>query len=120
MIQRPQDAEQERSEVVIRQSAVRGFAKRGVECRTGRGYPDPVGPTVFKWKGYRFFFFSREERRPHVHAMCSDGEAKFWLDPTVELAKNHGMSSAQVSELKMTVEDRKHDILDAWRKHFAG
>jgi len=52
--------------------------------------------------------------------MCSDGEAKFWLDPTVELAKNHGMSAAQVSELKMTVEDRKHDILDAWRKHFAG
>jgi hypothetical protein len=34
-------------------------------------------PTVFHWKGYRFFFFSREETRPHVHVSCSDGEAKF-------------------------------------------
>lgn len=31
-----------------------------------------VSPTVFKWKSYRFFFFSREESRPHV-----EGEAKW-------------------------------------------
>ena len=75
---------------------------------------------MFRWKGYRFFFFSREERRPHVHAFCSDGEAKFWLDPRIELAANHGLSQVQVNELEKTVEERQHDILDAWRKHFAG
>lgn len=79
-----------------------------------------MSPTVFKWKGYRFFFFSREERRPHVHASCPDGEAKFWLEPTVELARNHGLSAAQVTELKKTVEEKQDDIFDAWRKHFAG
>lgn len=78
-----------------------------------------MSPTVFKWKAYRFFFFSREERRPHVHVSCPDGEAKFWLDPAVELAGNHGLSPTQVTELKKTVEDRIDDILDAWRKHFA-
>jgi hypothetical protein len=36
-----------------------------------------MSPTVFRWKGYRFFFFSREEERKHVHVTCADGEAKF-------------------------------------------
>jgi hypothetical protein len=77
-----------------------------------------MSPTVFKWKGYRFFFFSREETRAHVHVYCSDGVAKFWLEPTVELTKSHGLTTAQLTELKKTVEERKNDILNAWRKHF--
>lgn len=79
-----------------------------------------MSPTVFKWKDYRFFFFSREERRTHVHAICPDGEAKFWLEPSVDLARNYGLSQAQVTELKKIVEEKRNDILDAWRKHFAG
>ena len=77
-----------------------------------------MSPTVFKLNGYRFFFFSKEERRPHVHVSCADGEAKFWLEPTVEIARNHGLSQEQVTELKRTVEEKRNDILDAWRKHF--
>jgi hypothetical protein len=77
-----------------------------------------MSPTVFKWKGYRFFFFSREETRSHIHVHCSEGEAKFWLEPGVELAKSHGLSAAQLTELKKAVETRKDDILDAWRRHF--
>jgi len=49
-----------------------------------------MSPTVFREKGYRFFFFSREESRMHVHVVSGDGEAKFWLEPDLELAKNHG------------------------------
>jgi hypothetical protein len=79
-----------------------------------------MSPTVFKWKGYRFFFFSREEPRPHVHVYCSDGEAKFWLEPTVEVAKNHALSEVQVAQVKKVVEERKNDILDAWYRHFPG
>jgi len=79
-----------------------------------------VSPTVFKWKEYRFFFFSREERRPHIHIHCQDGEAKFWLEPDVDLAKNHGLSAEQLTEIKRMVEDRRSEIIDAWRKHFPG
>jgi len=79
-----------------------------------------MSPTVFKWKGYRFFFFSREEPRLHVHAVCPEGEAKFWLEPTVELARNYSLSQTQVAELKKMVEENQNDIRDAWRKHFAG
>ncbi|PYS08600.1 MAG: hypothetical protein DMG15_26575, partial [Acidobacteria bacterium] len=41
-----------------------------------------MSPTVFQEKGFRFFFFSKEESRKHVHAYSGDGEAKFWLEPT--------------------------------------
>ncbi len=79
-----------------------------------------MSPTVFKWRGYRFFFFSREEPRLHVHVVCSDGEAKFWLEPGVELARNHGLSPVQVAELKSMVEEKRDELCNAWRAHFTG
>ena len=54
----------------------------------------------------------------HVHVYCVDGEAKFWLEPQVFLAKNYGLSKVQIAELTQVVEDRKHDIANAWKKHF--
>lgn len=36
-------------------------------------------------KGFRFYFFSREEPRAHVHVQHAEGEATFWIEPTVEL-----------------------------------
>jgi hypothetical protein len=77
-----------------------------------------MSPTVLRWKGYRFFFFSREEARPHVHVSCPDGEAKFWLAPTVSAASNYGLSNTQLSQLKKVVEDKKDAILGSWQKHF--
>jgi len=29
----------------------------------------------------------------HVHVHCSNGEAKFWLEPDVELAQNYGLNN---------------------------
>jgi len=55
-----------------------------------------MSPTVFRDHGYRFHFFSREETRMHVHASCADGEAKFWLEPEIELAKNLHLTRSQI------------------------
>jgi hypothetical protein len=43
-----------------------------------------MSPTVLREKGYRFFFFSREESRMHIHVAYADREAKFWLSPQIE------------------------------------
>jgi hypothetical protein len=51
-----------------------------------------MSPTVFRVGRYRFYFFSREEDRAHVHVTCPDGEAKFWLEPVVSVAANAGLS----------------------------
>jgi len=59
-----------------------------------------MSPTVFKEKGYRFFFFSREESRMHVHIVSGEGEAKFWLEPEIELAKNYNYTEKQLKEIE--------------------
>ncbi len=77
-----------------------------------------MSPTIFREGGFRFFFFSREEPRLHVHVHHPDGEAKFWLEPAIELAQNHGLSDRQVRAAESLVRKHEHDIRAAWRDHF--
>jgi hypothetical protein len=77
-----------------------------------------VSPTIFQEGGLRFFFFSREEKRLHVHAMSADGEAKFWLEPSIELANNYGLNARHVREALRLIEERKDEIRAAWHAHF--
>lgn len=42
-----------------------------------------MSPTVFRYKNFRFHFFSREEPRMHVHVISGHGEAKFWMEPDI-------------------------------------
>ena len=69
---------------------------------------------------HRFFFFSREETRMHVHVAHPDGEAKFWLVPAVELATQTGLAKHIIGEAQQLVEDHRQEIIDAWNKHFPG
>lgn len=77
-----------------------------------------MSPTIFREKGYRFFFFSREELRMHVHVHAAEGEAKFWLDPEIELAKNHKFSRKHLREIEKIIEDHYEEFKKAWEIHF--
>ena len=77
-----------------------------------------MAPTVFREGSFRFFFFSREESRIHIHVAHTDGEAKFWLEPSIELALNKGLNSKQVSEALLLVQQHREEILNAWKQHF--
>ena len=77
-----------------------------------------MAPTVFREGAFRFFFFSREESRIHIHVAHTDGEAKFWLKPSIELAINQGLNSKQISEALMLVKNHEKEILNAWHDHF--
>lgn len=77
-----------------------------------------MSPTIFKAGGFRFYFFSREETRKHVHVYCERGEAKFWLEPNIELAQNFGMATRQIRVVKNLIEEHYDEICDAWKKHF--
>ena len=63
-----------------------------------------MSPTVYREDGYRFFFFSREENRMHIHVVSNDGEAKFWLEPEIELAVNFHFSRKQLKLLESLIE----------------
>ncbi len=77
-----------------------------------------MSPTVFRYRNFRFFFFSREEQRIHIHVRSTDGEAKFWLDPDIELAVQRGLSSKELKELGEIVREKEDEIREHWNRHF--
>lgn len=77
-----------------------------------------MSPTVLRVRGYRFYFFSREERRPHVHVQHAIGEAKFWLEPRLELAQNYGLTSSRVNTALRIIQEHQDAIRATWEKHF--
>ncbi len=77
-----------------------------------------MSPTIFREGGFRFYFFSREEPRMHVHVHCADGEAKFWLEPAIELAQTSGMNDRLVRAALLLVQAHEHEIRNAWQQHF--
>ena len=75
-------------------------------------------PTVLRVGRFRFFFFSNEAQEPpHVHVRASDGQAKFWLDPT-RLAWNNGFRGHELNEIERIVIEHRNALLDAWNEYF--
>lgn len=54
------------------------------------------------------------------HTAHPEGEAKFWLTPSVHLAKNVGLSGVQLRQAQAVVEAHIQEIQDAWNRHFWG
>lgn len=77
-----------------------------------------MSPTIFKASGLRFYFFSREEERPHVHVQGPRGEAKFWLEPAIELARDYGLGARSVTTALRLIREHENEIRAAWKKHF--
>ena len=77
-----------------------------------------MSPSIFREKGYRFYFLSNEEDRIHVHVTSEDGEAKFWLEPILSLSVYHGLNAKKLNEIQLIIEARKDEIVKAWQKHF--
>lgn len=77
-----------------------------------------MSPTVLRAGGFRFYFFSREETRMHIHVYHQEGEAKFWLEPEIELAKNYGLSPRRVTAALKLIRRHENEIRTAWKKHF--
>jgi hypothetical protein len=77
-----------------------------------------MSPSVFRLKGYRFYFLSNEETRIHIHVTCEQGEAKFWIKPVVSLALGHGLNPKRLMEIQKIIEEHKDEIVKGWQKHF--
>lgn len=79
-----------------------------------------MAPTVVRDGPYRLFFFSREEPRMHIHVAHPHGEAKFWLQSSLELANHTGLSGRELADAERVVARHLEEIVDAWHKHFGG
>jgi hypothetical protein len=77
-------------------------------------------PTVFKERGFRFFYSNeRSPREPlHIHVEKDGLEAKFWMKPEVNLAYNDGYDAHTLRALIDIIEIRRKAIERAWDEFF--
>jgi hypothetical protein len=54
----------------------------------------------------------------HVHVISPEGEAKYWMEPHIELANQKGFGPSQLSEISKVIEERQNEIRDSWQRHF--
>ena len=54
----------------------------------------------------------------HVHVSSPEGEAKFWLEPTVALADYAGFNIKNLIEIQKTVEDHADEFKRRWQEYF--
>lgn len=54
-----------------------------------------------------------------MHVRSAEGEAKFWLQPAVQLADSVGYDARTLRELLSVVIDNAATIERAWHEHFA-
>jgi len=54
----------------------------------------------------------------HVHVQHPNGEAKFWLEPEIELARNYRLKPRQLKVALQLVKEHEDEIREAWQTHF--
>jgi hypothetical protein len=75
--------------------------------------------TVFKARGYRFFFYAADLDEPiHVHVAKSGREAKFWIQP-IEVAFAGGFKEHELNEIERLINERYSEILKVWERENA-
>jgi hypothetical protein len=77
-------------------------------------------PVLLRIRGYRFFFYSLEDREPaHIHVAQAVRYAKFWLDP-LTLASNRGFRSHELTVIRELVLENRDLFLEKWNAYFSG
>jgi hypothetical protein len=77
-------------------------------------------PALLRVGGYRFFFYSLEDREPpYVHVAHAGRYAKFWLSP-LALASNRGFRSHELTTIRQLVEENRAFFLEKWNAYFSG
>jgi hypothetical protein len=75
-------------------------------------------PTVFKFKGFRFFFFSNDASKPvHIHVESEDKYAKLWLEP-VQLSRSAAYSAKELREIRNLIAEKTNVFKRRWDEYF--
>jgi hypothetical protein len=75
-------------------------------------------PTIFVWRGHRFFFYSADGGEPpHVHIRKGASECKIWLHDA-GVAYNYGYAAAELGVLIRHVKARRDELQEAWNDYF--
>lgn len=76
-----------------------------------------MSPKFRQEQGYTFKIYSNEEERKHIHVVKAECEAKFWLEPDIELANNHGFSNKDIRKRTQLVEQYGNEFKQQFAAH---
>jgi len=77
-------------------------------------------PELLRVGGYRFFFYSLENREPpHIHVAHAGRYAKFWLNPVI-LASSRGFRSHELTAIRQLVDENHEFLVEKWNAYFSG
>lgn len=72
-------------------------------------------PTVLRTGPYRIYFYSYDCTEPrHMHVDRENRSAKFWIDPAVSLAANHGFNRHELREIERILQDNVQYLRNKW------
>ena len=76
-----------------------------------------MSPKFKQEEGFVFRIFSNEEERKHIHVMKAENEAKFWLEPRIELADNFGFTNKDLKKITKMVEIYGNEFKRLYTEH---
>lgn len=76
-----------------------------------------MSPTFKKERGYTFKIYSNEEDRLHINVVNENDEAKFWLEPQIELANNYGFSEKEINVITKIIQNNADTFRKQYRQH---
>jgi hypothetical protein len=75
-------------------------------------------PSLLRFKGYRFYFYSGEAHEPpHVHVDRNGKSAKFWIE-SVTVVRNHRFTPLELREIARIISYYRLDFLRRWNDYF--
>ena len=76
-----------------------------------------MSPKFKEINGFVFKIYSNEELRMHIHVVQAENEAKYWLEPDIELAENFGFSSKELSFIEKILKENGDDFKIKFARH---
>ena len=76
-----------------------------------------MSPVFHRESSYTFKIFSNGELRMHIHVFRDNLEAKFWLEPEVELAENYGFKAHELRRIQTIVENHATNLKEQYCQH---
>ena len=76
-----------------------------------------MSPLFKEEDGFSFRIFSNEENRMHIHVFKAEKEAKYWLEPEVELERNYGFTTKELKKISLIVKQNEDEFKQKYREH---
>lgn len=75
-------------------------------------------PTVLRWRGYRFLFYSKDVGEPpHIHIVKDRAQAKIWLHD-LSVARSVGFAPHELTAIVSKTRGQRELFRKAWDDYF--